>query len=178
MRFPSSKTAGSEITSLEEYVARSPVEQKDIFYLCAPSRELAEASPYFETFKRRGVEVLFCHEPIDEFVMTSLMNYEGRRIVSAQSADVELPEAIGKAQEEGHTEEEAEGAHSGPALEGQELDDFRAWVGNLLRDDVLAVKVSQWGTQRWRTAPPPSPSRRRGTHLPMMDNHRTDFYTF
>lgn len=161
MRFSSSKHGESELTSLEEYVARSPVEQKDIFYLCAPSRQLAEASPYFEAFKKRGVEVLFCHDPIDEFVMTSLMNYEGRRIVSAQSADVDLPEAIEKAGEQAEKEDSKEGAHGAPALEGEKLDKFREWVGHLLRDDVLAVKVSSGARllagPPWVGLPPPSP---------------------
>lgn len=46
LMFESSKNKKGELTTLEEYVGRCPPEQKDIYYLCAPSRELAESSPY------------------------------------------------------------------------------------------------------------------------------------
>merc|ERR1712137_631123 len=129
-------------TSLDEYIARSPMEQKHIYYLVAPTRALAESSPYYEAFRERGLEVLFCHDAVDEFTMQALMSYEGRNVVSAERSDVELPDIIGKADdEESKAKEEKKRAESGlAALKGEELDDFRAWVGNMFKDQILAVK--------------------------------------
>jgi HSP90 family molecular chaperone len=60
-----------EMVSLDEYVSRCPPEQKDIYYLYAPTRELALQSPYMEVFSKNKREVLFIYSPIDDFVMTS-----------------------------------------------------------------------------------------------------------
>jgi TNF receptor-associated protein 1 len=74
LRFESSSRAKEEdvLSSFDDYISRCPVEQNTIYYLCAPSRELAEASPYYEIFKRNKTEVLFLYTPIDEFVMGNL----------------------------------------------------------------------------------------------------------
>ena len=58
------------MTSLDEYLGRLKAEQSDIYYLCAPSRELAMESPYFEMFKKADKEVIFVYSAIDDFVMT------------------------------------------------------------------------------------------------------------
>lgn len=70
--------------SLTEYVARMKEEQKSIYYLAAPNRELAESSPYFEGLKSKDVEVLFCYEPYDELVLTQLQSFAGKEIVSVE----------------------------------------------------------------------------------------------
>ena len=73
LRFESSKIGAGEIISLDEYTSRMPPEHKKIYYLTAPSRQLAETSPYFEIFKKTNTEVLFCYSDIDDFVMTNLV---------------------------------------------------------------------------------------------------------
>lgn len=70
--------------SLTEYVARMAEEQKVIYYLAAPNRELAESSPYFEGLKSKNVEVLFCYEPYDELVLSHLQSFAGKEIVSVE----------------------------------------------------------------------------------------------
>lgn len=70
--------------SLTDYVARMEPEQKVIYYLAAPNRELAESSPYFENLKTKNVEVLFCYEPYDELVMSQLQSFAGKEIVSVE----------------------------------------------------------------------------------------------
>jgi HSP90 family molecular chaperone len=55
--------------------------QNSIYYLCAPNRELAEASPYFEAFKRHNKEVIFVYNAIDDFVMNNLRTYHGRCVL-------------------------------------------------------------------------------------------------
>ena len=74
LRFESSsrKKEDDLLSSFDDYISRCPVTQNTIYYLCAPSRELAEASPYYEIFKSNKTEVLFLYTPIDEFVMGNL----------------------------------------------------------------------------------------------------------
>jgi molecular chaperone HtpG len=90
LRFASSHTEGGKATSLPDYVGRMPEAQKEIYYLLAASREAAEASPYYEVFRARGYEVLFLTEPRDEFVMDHLANFDGKRLVSAEKADLQI----------------------------------------------------------------------------------------
>ncbi|KAM0683167.1 hypothetical protein MDAP_001582 [Mitosporidium daphniae] len=65
-------TQGSILTSLKSYVSRMPSDQKDIYICLAKNRNAALASPYYEPFKRRGIEVLFSYDPLDEFLIPSL----------------------------------------------------------------------------------------------------------
>lgn len=58
--------------------------QKVIFYLSAPSRTLAEASPYYESLKTKKQEVLFCYEPYDELVLMQLQQFKGYKVVSVE----------------------------------------------------------------------------------------------
>jgi HSP90 family molecular chaperone len=57
LRFESSKLEAGSMTSLDDYISRMHPEQKEIYYLCAPSRALAEQSPYYEGFKAQDKEV-------------------------------------------------------------------------------------------------------------------------
>jgi molecular chaperone HtpG len=72
-----------------------PADQKEVYYLMAPSRDAAESSPYFEVFRAKGIEVLFFYEAIDDFVMERLMEFEGKSLVPAEKADVNAPEPEG-----------------------------------------------------------------------------------
>ena len=85
--FETSKTMNGELSSLEDYLSRCTPEQKEIYYLCAPSRELAMESPYLEAFEKAGREVIFVFTPIDDFVMANLKKFEGRDIVTAEKSD-------------------------------------------------------------------------------------------
>ena len=62
---------------LAEYVEGLQEDQKEIYYLCAPNRDLAESSPYLEALKERKHEILFCYEPYDEVVMLQLQQFQG-----------------------------------------------------------------------------------------------------
>jgi TNF receptor-associated protein 1 len=75
--FETSSTSIGEVCTFDEYVARCPPEQKEIFYLVAPSREAALSSPYYETFKKHNREVLFLYNAIDDFVMGNLKQFSG-----------------------------------------------------------------------------------------------------
>jgi molecular chaperone HtpG len=125
LRFVSSHTEGNKTTSLPDYVSRMPEAQKEIYYLLASSREAAEASPYYEVFRARGYEVLFLMEPRDEFVMDHLANFDGKRVVSAEKADLQL---------------EDEKPHALSEDEARQLANF---IKETLGDRVEEVRVSK-----------------------------------
>lgn len=88
MRFASSATEAGKTTSLAAYVSRMPEGQKEIYFLLAPDRAAAESSPYFEVFRAKKYEVLIVEEPIDEFVLDRLREFDGKKITSAEKADL------------------------------------------------------------------------------------------
>ena len=73
-----------------------PEGQKEIYWLLGQSRESAEASPYYEVFRERKYEVLFLYEPRDEFVMEHLREFDGKKVVAAEKAELTLEEPAEK----------------------------------------------------------------------------------
>ena len=90
LRAESSFTEKGRTTSLPDYVSRMPEAQKEIYYLLAPNREAAEASPYFEVFREKKFEVLFLYAPQDEFVMENLREFDKKWLTAAEKADLKL----------------------------------------------------------------------------------------
>ncbi|GKY92442.1 hypothetical protein MPSEU_000214700 [Mayamaea pseudoterrestris] len=88
--FETSKGSTTELRSLDEYISSMRPEQKDIYYLVAPTRDAAINSPYLEAFEKAGVEVLFLFTAIDDFVMANLEQFEGRKLVSVEKGDIDL----------------------------------------------------------------------------------------
>ncbi|XP_015595087.1 heat shock protein 75 kDa, mitochondrial [Cephus cinctus] len=84
LRFESSAGAPGELVGLPQYTSRMSQDQKDIYYLAAPNRILAEQSPYYESLKKRNLEVLFCYEPYDELVLMQLSQYNGHNLTSVE----------------------------------------------------------------------------------------------
>jgi molecular chaperone HtpG len=78
--FESTKTEADKRTTLDEYVERMPNDQQEILYLTGENRELIENSPYLESFKAKGQEVLLLTDPIDEFVVAALAEYKGKKL--------------------------------------------------------------------------------------------------
>lgn len=134
LRFESSTTAAGTFTSLKEYVERMPEGQKDIYYINGASREAIEAGPYLEAFKKRGIEVLYTLEAIDDFAMNHLGEFEGKKLVSADRGDLDLPETAAAAE----AEKEAEAA-----LPGDEAKALVTWMQEVLGDRVKEVKESK-----------------------------------
>ncbi|XP_029669655.1 heat shock protein 75 kDa, mitochondrial isoform X2 [Formica exsecta] len=100
LRFESSAAAPGELVSLPQYCSRLAKDQKDIYYLSAPSRLLAEQSPYYESLKRRNIEVLFCYEPYDELVLMHLKQYKSNFLTSVEKemrddTEANKPENLG-----------------------------------------------------------------------------------
>ena len=94
LRFKSSLTEGESLTSLAEYIARMPEGQKEIYFLHAPDREAAEASPDFEVFRAKNWEVLFLEDPRDEFVLEHLHTFDGKNLVATGKADITLERPV------------------------------------------------------------------------------------
>lgn len=90
LRFESSSEAEDQV-SLPEYCSRMRPGQRDIYYLAAPSRQLAESSPYYEAMKKKDVEILFCYEPYDELVLMQLQQFDNKRLKSAEKEMRESP---------------------------------------------------------------------------------------
>ncbi len=89
--FGSSRDAEA-LGTLKEYVERMPEGQKDIWYLTGASREQIENSPALEAFRDRGWEVLYLTDPVDELVVQSVTEFEGKKVRSAGKGAVELEE--------------------------------------------------------------------------------------
>lgn len=84
LQFESSSLAAGEKTSISDYITRMKEGQTDIYYLAAPSRQLAENSPYYEAVKKKDVEVLFCYQPYDELVLVQLRQFKSKAVISVE----------------------------------------------------------------------------------------------
>ena len=90
LRFESSILEPGELTGLEDYVTRMPKEQKEILFLFGRNREAIESGPYLEALKARNLEVLILTEPVDEYVMQSVREFDEKKLLSADSEDLKL----------------------------------------------------------------------------------------
>jgi molecular chaperone HtpG len=90
--FESTKTKPDQYTTLAKYFERMPEIQSEIYYLTGESRAILENSPYLESLRDKGYEVLLLTDPIDEFVATSLPEYKGKKLKAADRADTEKKE--------------------------------------------------------------------------------------
>merc|ERR1712057_12997 len=81
MRYSSSKS-GEDMTSLKDYVSRMKEEQKDIYFITGESKAAVESAPFIETLKKRGFEGLYMTDPIDEYAIQQLKEYDGKKILN------------------------------------------------------------------------------------------------
>ena len=92
---------------------RCPAEQKEVYYLVAPSRTAALQSPYMETFLTHNKEVLLLYTTIDDFVMGNLNSYNNRKLVSIEKSNIDFDNDAKEADATAAKEGEKEGVQDG-----------------------------------------------------------------
>ncbi len=130
LRFESSQSESGKYVSLDEYLDRMIENQNNIYFINGPNRQVIEAGPYLEAFRTRGIEVIYTHEPIDDFVLNNLGEYKGKKLVSADQSELDLP---GVEKNEQNQEEK---------LDSLVLANLTTWLQQLLGDKVSEVRES------------------------------------
>ena len=103
--FQSTKTDAGQYVSLKDYVERMPETQKEIYYITGEDRDALEQSPLLEAFRAKGFEVLFLTDPVDEWVVQSLTEYQEKKLKAVDRGDVDLDSEEEKKEKEKKQEE-------------------------------------------------------------------------
>jgi len=99
LRFESSLEEKGTQTNFAQYIDRAKDEQENIYFLTGASRDAIENGPYLEAFKARGLEVCFFTEAVDQYVMEALPEFKGKKLVSADRAEIELEDVASEGKE-------------------------------------------------------------------------------
>lgn len=133
LRFESSALPAGQQTSLMEYSSRMKAGTRNIYYLCAPNRHLAEHSPYYEAMKQKDMEVLYCYEQFDELTLLHLREFDKKKMIS-----VETDIVVDHYKEEKYQESKP----ASERLTEEQSEDLMAWMRNALGPKVTGIKVT------------------------------------
>ncbi len=117
------------LTSLPEYLSRMPTEQNFIYYASGETKAQAAMSPAIEKLKKKGYEVIFVSEPIDEMCLQYIDKYGNKQIVDSAK---ELPSNSNESEEEKKEKE----------LKNEEISSLRNWIKDILGDRITKVEAS------------------------------------
>jgi len=134
IRFQSSKGLEADIIGLEDYVVRMKAEQKDIYYIAGESRQAVEHSPHLEVFKTKDIEVLYMVDPIDEWVVQSMNEFDGKKLINVTKGDLDLGEL---SKEEKKDQKEAKGKYK------KFMKDFEEKMGDLLKEVRITTRLKE-----------------------------------
>eukprot|EP01121_Diplochlamys_sp_Union-15-3_P001390 TRINITY_DN1120_c0_g1_i1.p1 TRINITY_DN1120_c0_g1~~TRINITY_DN1120_c0_g1_i1.p1 ORF type:complete len:727 (-),score=175.58 TRINITY_DN1120_c0_g1_i1:73-2193(-) len=123
-----STKSGEEQTTLKDYITRMKEDQKGIYYITGESKKSIENSPFVEGLKKRGIEVLFMTEPIDEYAMQQLKEFEKKKFICITKAGADL----------GETEDEKKAAEE----EKKSFETLCSVIKETLGDKVEKVETS------------------------------------
>lgn len=136
LRFNSSALPDADaLTSLDDYMGRAPEDQKIFWFATAPNREAARLNPHMEIFRKKGIEVLFLYESIDEFVVEGLVSYKDWQFKSIESASID---ELNKLEDK----EKSEAAQPLSEDDARQFDGLLARMKEILGDRVKEVRVS------------------------------------
>merc|ERR1711935_73289 len=143
LRYYSSKS-GEDITSLKEYVSRMKEGQKSIYYITGESKAAVEKSPFIEKLKKKGIEVLYMTDPIDEYAVQQLKEFDGKKLICATKEGMTLDDD----EDEKKKFEEAKAANEGlTKLIKEVLEDKveKVVVSNRIEDSPCVLVTGEYG---------------------------------
>lgn len=143
MRFHTS-ASGDEMCSLKEYVSRMKENQTQIYFITGETKEQVANSSFVERVRKRGFEVIYMTEPIDEYVMQQMKDYDGKTLVSVTKEGLELPET----EEEKKKKEEDKAKFENLCKVMKDILDKKVEkvvVSNRLVDSPCCIVTSQYG---------------------------------
>jgi len=143
LRYHSTKS-GDEMTSLEDYVSRMDDKQPGIYYVTGESRKAVETSPFLEKLKKKGYEVLYMIDPIDEYAVQQLKEFDGKKLLSATKEGLDLADDEEDKKKFEEAKEKTEGLCK---LMKEVLDDKveKVVVSNRLADSPCCLVTGEFG---------------------------------